>query len=1086
MANKKKLKEAPQKTTKPKKEGSYEAKDIYVLEGLDPVRKRPGMYIGSTGTEGLHHLVWECVDNSVTYDTPIVIRELGKMKIRKIGEIIDQSFVNNSQYIEKAEQGDAEILRKGLGIESLSFDYQNLKLKFQPIFSLIRHKVNSEIYKITLQNGRQVEITPYHSLFTLKDGQVLPIKGSELEIGTPIIVPKIWPEADNSIREIDLMDEFLKLPPQKTESLHLYNINSLLDKEIYQKLKLTLQEKASKTFSQHSSNFFYDFKRWDYLPFNLLRRLEKEDIEKFKKKSFIGTRNNSKIRLRPKLEVNRELVELLGIFSAEGTIVKNNNISNRVVFSLGAHEKDLINYVCLLVEKAFGFAVKPHYVHETARTIAIDSYLITLIFKEIIKTGENSSNKRVPDFIFNLDQKLRERYLIGYLAGDGYPTETFINHLVANTSLSHSERRKFTAVTANKDFINTLSYLLSSLNKTYSYGERERKKGKRFIKVNYKGKKKTREIKSQKFSYSLDFYWNTNSSYFNYFPTKEIISSVSWQRPYSFSLNLAGGISHNKVTSLLEENRIVLHSSSLKFLDSDLGILRVKKIQKIKYKHPWVYDISVPQGENFVGGFSPIVIHNSLDEAMAGYAKNIEVVLLPGNRVKTTDDGRGIPVEKHPQTKKSALETVMTTLHAGGKFGGEAYKVSGGLHGVGVSVVCALSSYMKAEVCRGGVRYEQEYTKGKPRTNVKKVGSCKNTGTTVLFEPDQEIFKEIKFDFKKILTHLRQQAYLTRGVRITIADSQEKISKSYTFYFEGGLRSYVKYLVQGATPVQQNIFYVGNEKDDILVEAAFQYTQDREFYEESFANNINTGEGGSHITGFRTALTRSLNDYARKNNFIKDSEENLTGEDVRDGFTGVVSIKIREPQFEGQTKAKLGNPEAKSVVEAVVSDGLTDFLERNPQDARGIIEKCLLSAKARKAAKAARQTVLRKGILEGLALPGKLADCTSRKPEESELFIVEGDSAGGCFSGDTELVLVDGRNLSFRQLIREYKEGKKNYCYTIEKDRTIGVKLIENPRRTKTNAEVIKVVFDNNEEITCTPDHKFMLRNGKYRMAKDL
>lgn len=479
-------------------------------------------------------------------------------------------------------------------------------------------------------------------------------------------------------------------------------------------------------------------------------------------------------------------------------------------------------------------------------------------------------------------------------------------------------------------------------------------------------------------------------------------------------------------------------------------------------------------------------VDNSLDEAMAGYAKNIEVILRPGNRVETIDDGRGIPVEKHPQTKKSALETVMTTLHAGGKFGGEAYKISGGLHGVGVSVVCALSSYMKTEVCRNGAKYQQEYAKGMVKTKVKKVGVCKKTGTSVLFEPDPEIFKEIKFDLKKILTHLRQQAYLTRGVRITVADKREKTVDSYAFYFEGGLQSYVKYLVLGAAAVQQNIFYTSNEKDGILVEAAFQYTQDREFYEESFANNINTGEGGSHLTGFRAALTRSLNDYARKNNFLKDGEENLTGEDVRDGFTGVVSIKIREPQFEGQTKAKLGNPEAKAAVEAAVMDGLTDFLERNPQDARAIIEKCLLSAKARKAAKAARQTVLRKGILDGLALPGKLADCASREPEESELFIVEGDSAGGCFSGDTKVALTDGRDLSFKQLVREHKAGKKNYCYTVEKNGTIGIELINNPRRTKISAEVIKVVLDNNKEIFCTPDHKFMLRDGSYGEAKNL
>ena len=388
-------------------------------------------------------------------------------------------------------------------------------------------------------------------------------------------------------------------------------------------------------------------------------------------------------------------------------------------------------------------------------------------------------------------------------------------------------------------------------------------------------------------------------------------------------------------------------------------------------------------------------VDNSLDEAMAGFCKNIEVTLLPQNRVKTVDDGRGIPVEKHPQTKKSALEPVMTTLHAGAKFGGKAYQVAGGLHGVGVSVVCALSSWMKAEVCRNGQRFFQEYAKGKPKAKIKKEGKCKQTGTVVIFEPDPEIFKEIKFDLKKILNHLRQQAYLTKGVKITVQDHRCPEKRSYTFYFEGGLASYVKYLTRGVTPRHPNIFYGSGEKNGIIVEVALQYTEEYECYEESFANNIYTEEGGTHLTGFRTALTRTFNDYARKNGLLKESEENFNGEDIREGLTGTVAVKIREPQFEGQTKAKLGNPEVKVAVEAVVGETLTDFLERNPQDARSIIENCLIVAKARKAAKVARETVLRKGILEGLALPGKLADCSSRKPEESELYIVEGESAGG-------------------------------------------------------------------------------------------
>ena len=389
------------------------------------------------------------------------------------------------------------------------------------------------------------------------------------------------------------------------------------------------------------------------------------------------------------------------------------------------------------------------------------------------------------------------------------------------------------------------------------------------------------------------------------------------------------------------------------------------------------------------------MVDNSIDEAMAGYAKNIEVALLPDNKVKVIDDGRGIPVEMHKQTKKSALETVMTTLHAGGKFGGKSYKVSGGLHGVGVSVVNALSRWLKAEVCRDGYLWAQEYERGVAKTKVKKNGTCKKTGTTITFDPDPEVFKEIKYDSKRILEHLREQTYLTRGVRIVFRDEREKISTSYVFYFEGGIISFVKFLVNGEKPIHDNIFYASKNIDNILVEAAFQYTEDIQPEELSFANNIHTGEGGMHLTGFRTALTRTLNDYARKNGYLKESEENLTGDDVREGLSVVLSVKLSEPQFEGQTKARLGNPEARTAVEVVIGETLSEWLEKNPVDARKILGKTILASKARKAAKAARETVLRKGILEGLALPGKLADCSSNNPAESEIFIVEGDSAGG-------------------------------------------------------------------------------------------
>ncbi len=389
------------------------------------------------------------------------------------------------------------------------------------------------------------------------------------------------------------------------------------------------------------------------------------------------------------------------------------------------------------------------------------------------------------------------------------------------------------------------------------------------------------------------------------------------------------------------------------------------------------------------------VFDNSLDEAMAGHAKNIEVALLPDNKVRVTDDGRGIPTDIHPKTKKSALETAATTLHAGGKFSGDSYKVSGGLHGVGLSVVNALSAWMRAEVRRKPDVFAQEYKIGKPQGPVKKIGKTNKTGTTITFQPDPDIFKEIVFDWQTILNHLRQQAYLTKGVRIDVRDERGEFPIEHTFYFEGGIVSYVVFLNRNFEPKHKNIFYVGKDANEIFVEVALQYVDDLQSRELSFANNIHTIEGGMHLTGFRSAITRTLNDYARKNGFLKEKDDNLSGEDVREGLTSIISVKLREPQFEGQTKAKLGTPDARAAVENVLNLEFTDWLDRNPTDAREMLEKVILASKARLAAKAARETVLRKGALEGMTLPGKLADCSSRNPEDSEIFIVEGDSAGG-------------------------------------------------------------------------------------------
>ena len=408
----------------------------------------------------------------------------------------------------------------------------------------------------------------------------------------------------------------------------------------------------------------------------------------------------------------------------------------------------------------------------------------------------------------------------------------------------------------------------------------------------------------------------------------------------------------------------------------------------------------------YIGSTGPTGLHhliwevmdNSFDEAMAGHGTEITMRLLPDNTISVEDHGRGIPVDIHPQFKVSALELVMTKLHAGGKFGGGGYKVSGGLHGVGVSVVNALSIYVKAEVKRDGKLWMQEYSCGKPKAKVKPVGKATGTGTTITFKPDPAIFETIEFDFQTILDHLRQQAYLTKGLKLIISDERiEEKTNVYAFYFEGGVASYVRHINRGKEPKHENVFYVSkhDEATDMEVEVALQYSSE---YHESihcFANNITNPEGGMHLVGFRSALTRELNNYARNKGLIKEKDTNLTGEDVREGLTSVISIKLEEPQFEGQTKAKLGNPEARTAVEVVFGEALKIFLEEHPRDAEAIIGKCLLAAQARSAARAARDTVLRKGALEGLTLPGKLADCSSRDPNDSEIFIVEGDSAGG-------------------------------------------------------------------------------------------
>jgi DNA gyrase subunit B len=387
------------------------------------------------------------------------------------------------------------------------------------------------------------------------------------------------------------------------------------------------------------------------------------------------------------------------------------------------------------------------------------------------------------------------------------------------------------------------------------------------------------------------------------------------------------------------------------------------------------------------------VIDNSIDEAMAEYCNLIEVTAREDGSLRVADNGRGIPVDIHPSTGRPAVEVVLTVLHAGGKFDSGAYRVSGGLHGVGVSVVNALSEWLEVEVRSHGQIYRQSYERGRPVTDLEVVGSSDTTGTTITFVPDKKIFEITEFNFDTLAHRLRELAFLNKGVKICLAD--ERDSKSVEFLYEGGIISFVEHLNRNKDPIHREIFYVSKEISDSYVEVSLQYNDGYIDNTFSFANYINTTEGGTHLAGFRSALTRTINDYARKAGLLKENEENLTGDDVREGLTAVISVKLVSPQFEGQTKTKLGNTDMRGLVESVVSEGLADFFEENPQDARAIVDKGIQASRARLAARKAKELTRRKGALDGAALPGKLADCSFREPELCELFIVEGDSAGG-------------------------------------------------------------------------------------------
>lgn len=498
------------------------------------------------------------------------------------------------------------------------------------------------------------------------------------------------------------------------------------------------------------------------------------------------------------------------------------------------------------------------------------------------------------------------------------------------------------------------------------------------------------------------------------------------------------------------------------------------------------------------------IVDNSVDEAIVGFAKEISVYVTSDGYATVVDNGRGIPTDIHPGSGVSALELAMTKLHAGGKFDEMAYQASGGLHGVGASAVNALSSHMRVVVKRNGKYFFQEYTIGTPKAKVKEISKDQvidmfpvqsnslvhyNSGTLSNFKPDDTIFSTVTFNANTIEDFIRERAYLMAGLYFKLID-ETKGSERH-FYFEGGIRSLVSHLNHNKKPLHAVIPMSGEydaEKFKVFVDVAMQYNDTYSETIESFANTIKTPDGGTHLTGFRTALNKSLKDYVTKNQLVKNEKDMFTAEDLREGLTAVIFIKMpsNDIQFESQTKTKLNNAEVQSAVYQVVKQGLDQYLEEHPKEARTMVDKVMLAARARLAARAAKEAVIRKGAFEGSSLPGKLADCQLSDPAECELYMVEGDSAGGCFSGDTKIALTDGRNLSFKEIIAEQSQGKEHFCYTLRIDGTVGLEKLINVRRTKQHAQVIRVHLDNGEIVKCTPDHKFMLRTGTYKRADQL
>ena len=975
---------------------NYDASQIRVLEGLDAVRFNPGMYVGDSDTKGLHHLVWEICDNSVTHETLVLIKKDNEFVLDKIGNIIDYYIPNDADSFDSSK----------LNMYAYSASKDG-KMHWKKITRLYKHKTKHDLYEIKLQNNLKVSVTDCHSLFTTCDKQIFKsIKTKDLVENQYVITPsKIELNDINYNKEIDCLDIFYSYPNSNV----WFDVSDFVDQNLEAIKKWLIDNGKERNYSRC-------YKRFGYLPVKLIVDLNlKNSVPKNVKIGF----KTSKINRF--LNVDDNFIKFVGYYLSEGCIRhnKDKNILD-CVLSLGSHETEFLNQVIKTVENCFGFIPSVRKAHATANNVYCKKAVAIVV--EHFKLGRRCYEKTIPNFIWNCSNRQRELFVFAMSSGDGYPTAQFINNKI-------NPQQKLVYASSSEILINQFSYLLLSIQKSFSIGKNK-----------------------------VEWYFGNKKSYRYYYAKKT---------------------------------------------NSDLGALKIKSITKIDDKnHPFVYDFSVEEDENFIGGNGGILLHNSIDEAMAGHCNEISIVIeKDGETISIEDNGRGIPVDMHPTEKRSALEVVLTVLHAGGKFGGSGsgYDASGGLHGVGASCVNALSDLLVAEVHRDGYVWQQTFSEGKPKGKVQKIRPLekkdKQTGTKIQWHADKKIFKNgIKYHDNIIVKRLREMAFLNCGLKINYTNHSTGLSE--TFHFTGGIVDYLKYLSEGKEDIYPTEPIYASAKADLTsrpnqqcqVEIALLYSNEDDESIISFVNNIVTTDGGTHVSGFKTALTRVVNTFARNNKLIKENAPNLNGDDVREGLSAIVSIRFPRPEFVSQTKSKLGSTEAETVVSNLTTSMLTSFFDKNAPVVKKIVERALIAQEARTAAKKQSDLIKRKGFLgKSNRMPGKLYDCSSEDRNIAELFITEGDSAAGCFSGDTMVSLLDGRELSFIDLIKEHNDGKENYCYSFNKEtQKICVKKISNPRWTKKCNKWVEITLDNMSKIKCTLDHKFMLSNGEYIQAQFL